>query len=169
TLVSFDPTPTYENVTSACYPSISTNRGEYLLTNAGDYRTHVASVILTKNFDAGLFTPGGSSYFTLGYAYTNAHDRRNMYNSTAGSNFNATAVFDRQNPDPSRAFYETRHNITFSGNVTRLDLCRSLGPSIQPDLFGRRQRLTAVQRRPEQQRQWQPRLSAEQHDRPEPL
>jgi len=130
TLVSFDPTPTYENVTSACYPSISTNRGEYLLTNAGDYRTHVASVILTKNFDAGLFTPGGSSYFTLGYAYTNAHDRRNMYNSTAGSNFNATAVFDRQNPDPSRAFYETRHNITFSGNVREKffgDLATSLG------------------------------------------
>lgn len=130
TLVSFDPTPTYSNVTAACYPARNTNRGEYLLTNAGDYRTHVASVILQKNFDAGLFTPGGSSYFTLGYAYTNAHDRRNMYNSTAGSNFNATAVFDRQNPDTSRAFYETRHNITFSGNLREKffgDLATSLG------------------------------------------
>jgi len=120
-LVSLDPTPTYTGLTAACYTaatfSTSGTRGEYVLTNAGDYRTHVASFILQKNFDRGIFTSGGSSYFTLGYAYTNAHDRRNMYNSTAGSNYNKTAVFDRQNPDPSRAFYESRHNITFSGNL----------------------------------------------------
>jgi outer membrane receptor for ferrienterochelin and colicin len=129
-LVSFDPTPTYANVTAACYPSRATNRGEYLLTNAGDYRTHVVSFVLLKNFESGLLTSGGSSNFTFGYAYTNAHDRRNMYNSTAGSNFNATAVFDRQNPDASRAFYETRHNITFSGNLREKffgDLATSLG------------------------------------------
>jgi hypothetical protein len=120
-LVSINPTPVYTGLTAACYTaatfSTSGTRGEYVLTNAGDYRTHVASIILQKNFDRGLFTPGGSSYFTLGYAYTNAHDRRNMYNSTAGSNYNKTAVFDRQNPAPSRAFYESRHNITFSGNL----------------------------------------------------
>ena len=129
-LVSFNPTPTFENVTAACYPSRTTNRGEYLLTNAGDYRTHVVSFVLQKNFEAGLLTSGGSSNFTLGYAFTDAHDRRNMYNSTAGSNFNATAVFDRQNPDPSRAFYETRHNITFSGNLREKffgDLATSFG------------------------------------------
>ena len=130
TLVNFNPTPNYANVTAACYPSRSTNRGEYLLTNAGDYRTHVASFVLQKNFEAGLFTTGGSSYFTLGYAWTDAHDRRNMYNSTAGSNFNATAVFDRQDPGPSRAFYETRNNITFSGNLREKffgDLATSIG------------------------------------------
>jgi hypothetical protein len=101
-----------------------------VLTNAGDYRTHVVSLLLQKNFDRGLFTPGGSSYFTLGYAYTNAHDRRNMYNSTASSNYNVTAVFDRQNPAPSRAFYESRHNITFSGNIREKffgDFATSLG------------------------------------------
>ena len=41
-----------------------------------------------------------------------------MFNSTAGSNFNVTAAFDRQNPAASRSFYETRHNVTFSGNLT---------------------------------------------------
>ena len=133
-LVSISPSPTYTGLTSACYTTgvfgTGGTRGEYVLTNAGDYRTHVASFILQKNFDHGIFTPGGSSYFTLGYAYTNAHDRRNMYNSTAGSNYNKTAVFDRQNPDPSRAFYESRHNITFSGNLREKifgDLATSLG------------------------------------------
>ncbi|MEO6113361.1 MAG: TonB-dependent receptor [Sphingomicrobium sp.] len=129
-LVGFDPTPTYQNVTTACYPARNTNRGEYVLTNAGNYRTHVASVILQKRFDAGIFTSGGSSNFTLGYAYTDAQDRRNMYNSTAGSNFNVTAVFDRQNPAPARAYYETRHNLTFSGNLREKifgDLATSLG------------------------------------------
>ncbi|MCL6740478.1 TonB-dependent receptor [Sphingomonas sp. RB56-2] len=134
TLVEFNPTPIYDNVSNACFggalPTNLSNRGEYLLTNAGSYRTHVASFVLQKNFDAGLLTSGGSSVFTFGYAYTNAHDRRNMYNSTAGSNFNVTSVFDRQDPDASRAFYETRHNITFSGNIREKffdDLATSLG------------------------------------------
>lgn len=127
-LTGINPTPTYTGLTSACYQSGT--RGEYVLTNAGDYRTHVASAILQKTFDAGLFTSGGSSNFTLGYAYTNAHDRRNMYNSTAGSNFNVTAAFDRQDPAPSRGFYESRHNISFSGNLREKffgDLATSMG------------------------------------------
>ena len=133
-LVSISPSPTYTGLTSACYTTgvfgTGGTRSEYVLTNAGSYRSHVASFILQKNFDHGIFTPGGSSYFTLGYAYTNAHDRRNMYNSTARSNYDETAVFDRQNPDPSRAFYESRHNITFSGNLREKifgDLATSLG------------------------------------------
>jgi hypothetical protein len=52
----------------------------------------------------------------MGYAYTNAQDRRNLFNSTAGSNYDLTAAFDRQNPAASRGFYESRHNITFSGS-----------------------------------------------------
>ena len=79
---------------------LSATTREYVLTNAGSYRSHVASFVLSKNFDAGIFTPGGSSYFTFGYAFTDAHDRRNMFNSTAGSNYDLTAAFDRQNPDP---------------------------------------------------------------------
>ncbi len=46
-----------------------------------------------------------------GYAYTDSHDRRNMYNSTAGSNYGQTAAFDRQNPDASPGFYQTKHKF----------------------------------------------------------
>jgi hypothetical protein len=101
-----------------------------MLTNAHSYRTHVASVVLQKNFDTGIFTPGGSSYFTLGYAYTNAQDRRNMYNSTAGSNYGQTAASDRQDPEATRGFFESRHNVSISGNLREKffsDLATSLG------------------------------------------
>src|SRR3546814_9262458 len=35
-----------------------------------------------------------------------------MYNSTAGSNYDRTAAFDRQNPAASRSFFSSKHNIT---------------------------------------------------------
>jgi hypothetical protein len=41
-----------------------------------------------------------------------------MFNSTAGSNYNVTAVFDRQDPAASRSFYESQNNVTFSGNLS---------------------------------------------------
>jgi hypothetical protein len=119
----------WDNVTAACFNRIGRD-DELMLTNSGGYETHVASFILSKVFDRGIFTPGGSTYFTTGYAYTNAEDRRNMFNSTAGSNFDQTAAFDRQNPDASRGFYESRHNFTFSGNFREeffSDLATSLG------------------------------------------
>ena len=119
----------WENVTSECFNRIGRD-DELMLTNAGGFETHVASFILSKGFDRGILTPGGSSYFTVGYAYTNAEDRRNMFNSTAGSNFDQTAAFDRQNPEPSRGFYESRHNFTFSGNFREeffSDLATSMG------------------------------------------
>ncbi|MFA9199891.1 MAG: carboxypeptidase regulatory-like domain-containing protein [Cypionkella sp.] len=113
-LTSIDPVPTYSNFTAAC---LSTSRGgELMLTNADSYDSWIGSAILSKNFDRGVFTEGGGVFFSLGYAYTNANDRRNMYNSTAGSNYGQTAAFDRQNPEVSRGFFESRHNIT--ANVT---------------------------------------------------
>ncbi len=111
-LVSVGAPPVWENVTSACF---ATSRDdELMLTNSKGYRSHIASVILSKNFDSGVFTPDGSVFFTAGYSYTNSQDRRNMFNSTAGSNYDQTAAFDRQNPDASRGFFESRHNITWS-------------------------------------------------------
>ena len=114
-LVDINPTPVWENVSAACF---GTSRDdELMLTNAGSYDSHIASIILSRNFEGGLFTSGGSSYFSLGYAYTDSTDRRNMFNSTAGSNYDLTAAFDRQNPDVSRGFYGSRHNFTFSGSL----------------------------------------------------
>jgi hypothetical protein len=39
-----------------------------------------------------------------------------MYNSTAGSNYDLTAAFDRQNPAASRGFFSSKHNITTTLN-----------------------------------------------------
>lgn len=111
-LVDITPTPIYEGVTGAC---ITTSReDELMLTNAGAFNSHNASAILSKRFDGGVFTDDGSVFFTLGYAYSGAKDRRNMYNSTAGSNYDLTAAADRQNPAASRGFYSSKHNLTVS-------------------------------------------------------
>ena len=114
--VGANPVPVFENVNAACF---NTGRDdELMLTNSDGYDSHIASAILAKQFAGGVFTAGGSSFFSLGYAYTDAQDRRNLYSSTAGSNYDLTAAFDRQNPDASRGFYGSRHNITFSGSFT---------------------------------------------------
>lgn len=111
-LVDINPTPVYQNVTAAC---ITTAReDELMLTNIGAFDSHNASAILSKRFDRGVLTDGGSVFFSLGYAYSGAQDRRNMYNSTAGSNYDLTAAFDRQNPAASRGFYSSRHNISLN-------------------------------------------------------
>ena len=127
-LVSFDPTPTYTGLSAACY---TTARGaDIMLNNAGSYRSHNASFILSKYSNHGIFTQGGSTYFTIGYAYSDSHDRRNMYNSTAGSNYGITAAFDRQNPDESPGFYQSKHNISVGMNWAETlfsDLKSSLG------------------------------------------
>ena len=115
TLVDIAPTPIYEGVTTACFTSA--REDELMLTNAGNYSSQVASAFLSKNFKGGIFTSGGRSYFSVGYAFTDSHDRRNMYNSTAGSNYDQTAAFDRQDPDVSRGFFGSRHNFTVSGSL----------------------------------------------------
>ncbi|WP_156839925.1 TonB-dependent receptor [Novosphingobium aquimarinum] len=113
-LVNLDPGPVFENVTAACF---ATSRDDELqLTNQKGYDSKIASFILSKNVEGGIFTQGGSSYFSFGYAYTDAEDRRNMYNSTAGSNYDRTAAFDRQNPAASRSFFSSKHNFTLSAS-----------------------------------------------------
>lgn len=112
--VGNDPAPQYTGVNAACF---NTSRDdELMLTNSDGYDSHIASFILSKNFDGGVFTDGGSTFFSLGYSFTDANDRRNMYNSTAGSNYDNTAAFDRQNPAESRGFFSSKHNITAAVN-----------------------------------------------------
>ncbi|MGC1467748.1 MAG: hypothetical protein WA793_00045, partial [Sphingorhabdus sp.] len=111
-LTGVTPTPIYSNVNAACF---ATSRDdELMLTNAGSFRSHNASFILSKNFDGGLFTSGGSTFFNIGYAFSDSQDRRNMYSSTAGSNYDLSAASDRQNPAASRGFYNSRHNFTLN-------------------------------------------------------
>lgn len=109
-LTGLNPAPVFENVNAVCF---NTSRDDELqLANAGSYRSHIASAILSKRFNGGVFTDGGSVDFNIGYAYTDSQDRRNMLSSTAGSNYDQTAAFDRQNPAASRGFFGSRHNIT---------------------------------------------------------
>ena len=109
-LVDLNPAPVYQNVNAACF---NTGRDDELqLTNAEGFESHIASAILSKSFDGGLFTDNGNVDFNVGYSYSDANDRRNMYNSTAGSNYDLSAAFDRQNPAESRSFYSSKHNIS---------------------------------------------------------
>lgn len=111
-LVDAGAPPVYENINAACFSSARVD--ELMLTNAKSYSSQIASLLLSKNFDRGVFTQGGGVYVAFGYAYTDAKDRRNFFNSTAGSNFDNVAAFDRQNPAASTGFYSTKHNFTLS-------------------------------------------------------
>ncbi len=107
---------TYSNVNASCF---GTSRDDELqLTNAGGYRSQIASVLLSKNFQGGLLTSGGSAFLNFGYAFTDSQDRRSMYRSTAGSNYDGVAAFSRQNPDVSRGFYASKHNFTLAAQFT---------------------------------------------------
>jgi hypothetical protein len=103
--------PVWRNVNAPCFNRIGRD-DEIQLTNGPSYSSHTASAILSKNFDAGLFTQGGSTRMTFGYAWTDAANNRNNGSSTATSSFDVTAAFDRQNPAVSTSNFETRHNIT---------------------------------------------------------
>ncbi len=101
--------PTYTGVTAPCF---STGRDDEIqLTNGPDYESHVASVLLTKRFDRGIFTDGGGIAFRAGYTFIDSNNNRNVGSSTATSSYDVTAAFDRQNPAVSTSNYETRHNI----------------------------------------------------------
>lgn len=108
------PRPVYSNVTAACFGGTRTQ--EIQLTNADGYDGHVASFILSKRFEGGLFTEGGSSFVSLGYAYTNSKSRALNDDGTGANNFTRNATFDRQNPEIGTSPYETRHNITFAAS-----------------------------------------------------
>ena len=104
--------PTYSGLTSDCF---GTGRDDNIqLTNGRSYDSNVFSAILTKRFDGGLFTDGGSTNFNLGYAFTDSNNFRNVGSSTATSSFDVSAAFDRQNPANSTSNFENKHNITMS-------------------------------------------------------
>ena len=48
------------NINAACFSN--SRDDELMLTNAGSYNSQIASFILSKNFDGGIFTPGGGVY-----------------------------------------------------------------------------------------------------------
>lgn len=113
-LVSGGLSPQYRDINSACF---ATSRDDEIqLTNGNDYESHVASARLSKRWNRGIFTEGGSVLFNLGYAYTQADNNRYNASSTATSGYDITAAFDRQNSAVATSEYESRHNITFAMN-----------------------------------------------------
>lgn len=122
----------YSNVNSACFRiedaagnPILDSRGrirftgrddEIQLTNGPSYESHVASIILAKQFQGGVFTQGGSTFVNVGYAYTNANNFTNANSSTATSSYDENATFDRQGPAIGRSNYETTHRFSFAVN-----------------------------------------------------
>lgn len=107
--------PVYTGVTAACF---ATGRDDEIqLTNGPSYSSHVASIALSKRFDSGMFTDGGSLNIALGYAFTDSNDARNNSSATATSSYDITAAFDRQAPDVSTALTESRHNFTLALNL----------------------------------------------------
>ncbi len=106
--------PVYTNVSAACF---NTGRDDNIqLTNDGSSESHSISAVLRKRFESGLFTDGGSTNVTFGYAFTDSNNARNNQSSTATSSFDVTAAFDRQDPAVSTATTETRHNFTAAVN-----------------------------------------------------
>ncbi len=106
--------PTYTGIVpgDTCF---NTGLDDFIqLTNGRSYDSHVFSVALSKRFNEGIFTDGGSVSINMGYAFTESNNFRNVGSSTATSNFDVTAAFDRQNPATSTSNFQTRHNFTFA-------------------------------------------------------
>ena len=106
--------PVYTGVSAACF---ATRRDDEIqLTNGPSYESHVASVLISKDFRGGLLTSNGGVGLRFGYAFTDSNNNRNVGSSTATSSFDVSAAFDRQDPAVSTSNFETRHNFTVAGN-----------------------------------------------------
>lgn len=115
-LVSGGTPPVFQNVNSACF---STSRDDEIqLTNTDGFTSQAASVILSKTFDYAI--PGvskdGSVRLNLGYSWTDSNNRRDLTSAQSTSNFDGSALFDRQNPSVATSGFETRHNATLALN-----------------------------------------------------
>ncbi|MAM39200.1 MAG: hypothetical protein CL949_12040 [Erythrobacter sp.] len=105
-----NPGPVFTGVTEDCF---NTRRDdELVLTNADGFDSWTASFVLSKSTGSGIITDGGNVDFLVGYAYTDANDRRAMTSSTASSNYDRTLAFDLQNPAEAESIYSNTHNIT---------------------------------------------------------
>lgn len=115
--------PVYQNVSANCFVNANTGRSASVddfiqLTNGRSYESHVLSLALSKQFEGGVITDGGSVFVNMGYAFTDSNNFSNANSSTATSSYDENAAFDRQNPANSTSNYQNRHNITFAVNFT---------------------------------------------------
>jgi len=107
--------PQWTGLTAACFNPVNSTVQEFLqLTNGPSFESHNFSVILSKRFNSGIITDGGSVNVNFGYAFTDSQQSINSRDTTAGSQFDGTAAFDPNNLGVSRSGFETRHNFTLS-------------------------------------------------------
>ncbi len=106
--------PTYTGVTPACYGFGLDDYNQ--LTNGPSFDSHVFSASLSKRFDRGIITDGGSVNLAFGYAFTDSNNTRNIFGATANGNFEDTAAFDFQDPAVSTSNFETRHRFTIAAS-----------------------------------------------------
>ena len=109
--------PQWTGLSAACFNAGNSVLQEFLqLTNGPSFEAHNASVILSKRFNGGLITSGGSVNMNFGYAFTDSQQSPNARDATAGSYFDGTPAFDPQNLGVSQSGFETRHNFTLAMN-----------------------------------------------------
>ncbi|MEE4209967.1 MAG: hypothetical protein V2I43_11930, partial [Parvularcula sp.] len=108
--------PTYENLSAACFDGSGGTNEFIQLNNGRSFESHNASVILSKRFNEGLLTSGGSVNLNFGYAFSDSEQTNDLRSSTATSTIDNFAAFDRQNPAVSQSGFETRHNFTVTMN-----------------------------------------------------
>lgn len=109
--------PQWTGLSPACFNAGNSVLQEFLqLTNGPSFEAHNVSVILTKQFDGGIITDGGSVNINFGYAFSESQQSVNARDATAGSFFDGTAAFDPQNVGVSQSGFETKHNFTLAMN-----------------------------------------------------
>jgi hypothetical protein len=109
--------PQWTGLSPACFNPTNSRVQEFLqLTNGPSFDSHNFSAILSKDFDGGIITDGGSVRLNFGYAFNDSEQTINSRSTTAGSQFDGTAAFDPQNLAVSQSGFETRHNFTLSMN-----------------------------------------------------
>ncbi|BFM09044.1 TonB-dependent receptor [Halioxenophilus aromaticivorans] len=85
----------------------------HMLTNSSyDAEGFIASIGLTKAFENGLT-------ISAGYALVESEDISPMTSSTAGSNFESTALRDVNNPRPGTSNYEVPHRFSMNLNYSK--------------------------------------------------
>ncbi|HNP37556.1 MAG TPA: TonB-dependent receptor [Woeseiaceae bacterium] len=120
------------------YDYIPGLRDNYMLTNSSENPvSNSFSIVARKQFDWGLDV-------LLGYAYTDAEDVSPMTSSTAGSNFDNTALLDVNNPSVGKSNYVVPNRFTlrldyekafFGDNFTRFTLFGYFNEG-QPQSYG---------------------------------
>ncbi|MBZ0112562.1 MAG: carboxypeptidase regulatory-like domain-containing protein [Thermoanaerobaculia bacterium] len=88
-------------------------RDNFMLTNSSfDAASDILSLLVMKTWDWGLD-------MSIGYSHTDGEDISPMTSSTAGSNFDSTALIDINNPRPATSNYVVPERFTLRASLGR--------------------------------------------------